>query len=162
MLVGVLSDTHLREGRSLPRYVWEVFEHVDLILHAGDLVAKSVLDDLACLAPVRAVRGNCDGWELSDLPNRDIISLDDLRIGLVHGYSGIGSTTPERAKRSFSGDKVDVVVFGHSHSPYKEWDQGILLFNPGSPTNKRREARFSIGILEISGSEVRADHLFFD
>ncbi|MHB8124832.1 MAG: metallophosphoesterase family protein [Desulfitobacteriaceae bacterium] len=161
MRIGVLSDTHLREGQSLPRFVWDTLTGVDLILHAGDVVRSQILADLAILAPVRAVRGNCDGLELADLPSRDLINHAGLRIGLIHGNLGIGSTPHQRALNAFKDELVDLVVFGHSHQPYLEWWNNILLFNPGSPTEKRREKRYSLGILELVNGQIEANLHYF-
>jgi len=161
MLIGVLSDTHLREGRPLPSFVWLAFADVDLILHAGDVVSRSVLVDLGCLAPVKAVRGNCDGWELADLPAQAVVTCEDVKIGLVHGFAGTGRSTPERAFNTFAQEDADIIVFGHSHSPVSELRHGILLFNPGSPTDKRREARYSLGLLRVEGKKITPQHLYF-
>lgn len=162
MLIGVLSDTHLREGQNLPGFVWDIFEGVDLILHAGDIVRPQIIADLAVLAPVRAVRGNCDSWELADLPSRDLVNFAGLRIGLIHGNVGTGSTTQERALNAFSAESVDIIVFGHSHQPFWGWVNNILLFNPGSSTDKRREKYFSLGTIELVNGQIAANHHFFD
>jgi len=160
MKIAVLSDTHLRPGQALPPWVWEECAKADLILHAGDVVCLDLLTDLEQISPVVAVQGNCDGWELAHLPERKIITCEEVKIGLTHGAYGFGSTTPERAKRTFEEDKVDVVVFGHSHIPYLEKQGELLLFNPGSPTNKRREPRYSMGIMEIEGRTINARHIY--
>ncbi len=160
MRIAVLSDTHLREGRSLPRFVRENLTQIEMILHAGDLTHMGLLEELACIAPVRAVRGNCDGWDVS-LPDRDIIECGSWKIGLVHGNVGKGNSTPERAFNEFTETPVNVIVFGHSHTPYMEWRKGILLFNPGSPTDKRREPQYSFGILDVQPDQITAKHLYF-
>jgi len=160
MRIAVLSDTHLREGKSLPRFVWEHLTQIDMIIHAGDVTHMGLLEELACIAPVRAVRGNCDGWDLS-LPDRDIIECEAWRIGLVHGNAGKGNSTPERAYTEFRDLSVNLIVFGHSHTPFMEWRNGILMFNPGSPTDKRRELQYSFGLLEIQPGKVEAKHLYF-
>lgn len=160
MKIAVLSDTHLRKGQTLPSWVWEYIEDVDLILHAGDITTPELLLDLKEIAPVEAVQGNCDGWELANLPEQKIIMCEDLRIGLTHGAFGRGRNTPERALNVFKEESVDAVIFGHSHTPYLEWENDILLFNPGSPTDKRREPKYSIGILEIEGKKIKARHIF--
>ena len=161
MRIGVLSDTHLREGQSLPSFVWDTLAGVDLIVHAGDIVASQILADLALLAPVRAVRGNSDGWGLANLPSRDLINFAGLRIGIIHGNMGVGRSTPERALSAFTGDLVDIIVFGHSHQPYLEWWDNVLLFNPGSPTDKRREKQYSLGIVEFLNGQLKANHHYF-
>lgn len=148
MKVGILSDTHIRKGKTLPRFVWEALADVDIILHAGDLVTASVLEELALLAPVIAVRGNGD-WMVEDLPDKTIIQLDFLRVGITHGYLGKGKNTPERAFNTFGQEKVDLIVFGHSHVPYKRFFDGVLLFNPGSPTDKRGQPHCSLGLMTL-------------
>jgi len=160
MRIAVLSDTHLRVGKSLPRYVWEQLTQIDMIIHAGDLTYMGLFEELSCIAPVRAVRGNCDGKDVS-LPDRDVIECEGFRIGLIHGDSGKGKSTPERAYLAFEDASVDLIVFGHSHTPFMEWRNGILLFNPGSPTDKRRELQYSFGILDIQQGKLEAKHLYF-
>jgi putative phosphoesterase len=155
----ILSDTHLRLGCTLPGFVWNVLEDVDLILHAGDIVSPGLLEELNLVAPVAAVRGNCDGW--IDLPEKRIVPFGPLKIGLTHGYAGYGKNTPERAYHAFAGEDIDLVVFGHSHVPYKEYHQGILLFNPGSPTEKRGQPFFSVGRLILKDHSFELEHLFF-
>jgi len=159
--IAVLSDTHLRMGKTLPRFVWENLTQIDLILHAGDVTDIGLLEELAYIAPVRAVRGNCDGWDVLYLPVRDVIECETWRIGLVHGNAGRGNSTPERAYNEFKDSSVNIIVFGHSHTPFMEWRNGILLFNPGSPTDKRREPQYSFGLLDIQQEEVNAKHLYF-
>jgi putative phosphoesterase len=160
MRIAVLSDTHLRIGRSLPKFVWEQLSQLDLILHAGDLTNMELLDELKAIAPTHAVKGNCDDWDVS-LPDQDVIECESFKIGLIHGYTGKGKSTPERAYNSFENIPVDIIVFGHSHVPFMEWRNGILLFNPGSPTDKRREPQYSFGILEIRQGQIKAKHLYF-
>lgn len=160
MRIGVLSDTHLQPGQFLPRSVWEALDGVDMILHAGDSVVSQILTDLKALAPVVAVRGNCDSWDLQYLPEREVLEVGGAHIGLIHGDVGLGRATPDRAFSAFVGTHVDIVIFGHSHSPYLEWRNGILLFNPGSPTQKRREPHASIGLLQIASGEIKAGHIY--
>ena len=151
LIIGVLSDTHIpyRAGR-VPEPVLAGFFGVDLILHAGDITTLSVLEQLACVAPVVAVYGNVDPPETRrTLPRRRIISSGKWRLGLVHGDQGWGSP-PVRALGMFSGDQVDAVVFGHSHQPYLARHDGVLLFNPGSPTDQRHSRRPSYGLLRLN------------
>lgn len=160
MKVGILSDTHIRKGRTLPRFVWDALCDVDTIFHAGDLVTASVLEELALLAPVIAVRGNGD-WLVEELPDKTIIQLDFLKVGITHGYLGKGKNTSERAFNTFGKDKVDLIVFGHSHIPYKSFVDGVLMFNPGSPTDRRGQPHFSIGLMTIEEELFDVQHLFF-
>ncbi|NLM52278.1 MAG: metallophosphoesterase [Firmicutes bacterium] len=150
MRIGVISDTHIpTRARHLPAVLFEHFADVDLILHAGDLVDPQVLVDLAAIAPVEAVAGNMDSPELQNkLGSKKILELAGFRIGLTHGHLGsYRHHTPQRALSIFAQDAVDVVIFGHSHQPYLKKEKGILLFNPGSPTDRRRQPRHSCGLL---------------
>ncbi|HHT63453.1 MAG: metallophosphoesterase family protein [Bacillota bacterium] len=164
MKIGVLSDSHIPyRGKALPRFIWEAFSQVDLILHAGDIAEESVLIDLNCLAPVEAVRGNMDveeSFTRFKLPLKKIITTGNKKIGLIHG-NGSSGTTMERARKAFEGEKVDCVVFGHSHRPFNEIIDGMLMFNPGSCTDPRREPRPSCGILHV-GDTVTGEILYFD
>jgi hypothetical protein len=161
MKIAILSDTHIRYGRKLPSFVWNVLSEVDTIIHAGDVVTKSLIEELDLIAPVIAVRGNCD-WLLDELPDKIIAKLGPLRIGVTHGYLGSGKNTPERAYHFFSGEDVDMIIFGHSHIPYKNVYEGVLLFNPGSPTERRGQPQFSMGLLKLSEKgSFDIQHLFF-
>ena len=163
MRIGVIADTHITDGRRvIPAAVWEAFARVDLILHAGDIARQGVLDDLAALAPVHAVRGNVDPLDLSrTLPERLALDLGGARVGLTHGHLGVGRDTPRRARDMFSAiDGLDAVVFGHSHEPYNKIEDGVLLFNPGSPTERRRQPRPSYGLLTIEGGVVSGEIVY--
>jgi putative phosphoesterase len=167
MRIGVVSDTHLpRFGRALPRALRDALAsaRVDRILHAGDFTAPDVVALLEAIAPLDAVAGNNDGPALVErFGRRRIVEADGARIGLVHGDVGPGRTTPERAARAFGGDEVDVVVFGHSHIPLVErLADGRWLLNPGSPTDKRRQPRYSWAILDIRDGEARPELRYFD
>lgn len=161
MKVGVLSDTHIPlRAKKLPHEVLQAFKKVDHIIHAGDIISYEVLDVLESLAPVTAVSGNVDPEQLQDvLGDKKIITLNGYRIGVTHGHGKSGRTL-ERAIKCFENDLVDCIIFGHSHIPYCEVRSQILLFNPGSPTDKRRNQFFSFGILEL-GNEIDAKHIFF-
>ena len=164
MILGVVSDTHLpRFGTALPAYLRDGLRRakVDAILHAGDITEPFTLELLEEIAPVIAVAGNNDGKNLrAKLGERRIIEAGDARIGLVHGHDGKGKSTPDRAFNAFAEDEVNAIVFGHSHIPYRLRRDGILLFNPGSPTDKRMNPLYSYGILRVNGANVSAAHRF--
>ena len=162
MRIGVLSDTHLpMRARSLPAILFEAFEGVEAILHAGDLACEEVLIELGALAPVYAVRGNVDPPELwSRLPLDRVLTFAGLKVGLTHGHGTSGST-PERALRRFAADTVACVVFGHSHDPLCERRGDVLLFNPGSPTDRRRQPQHSYGILTIENGRIDGEIIRF-
>lgn len=164
MRVGVLSDTHIGAGsrRVIPAAVWHALLGVECILHGGDVACRDVLDELAAIAPVHAVYGNIDPPELArTLPAALELDLGGARIGLTHGHLGRGHSTPERALSMFHGAEVFcAVVFGHSHEPYNRVERGVLLFNPGSPTERRRQPRHSFGLLHIESGAVRGEIVY--
>ncbi|MFC1594488.1 metallophosphoesterase family protein [Candidatus Omnitrophota bacterium] len=149
MKIGVISDTHIpTQAQDIAPEVYEAFSGVDLILHAGDLVQLSVLESLKNIAPVRAVYGNMDTPAVrAVLPVKDIIQCENFTIGLMHGY-GSAHNLEEKVASEFQ-EKVDVIVFGHSHKAVNETRGWILYFNPGSPTDDTFAEFKSFGILEI-------------
>ena len=163
MKIGILSDTHIpTRARALPNEVIQAFREVDYIIHAGDITSLEVLDTLADLAPVIAVCGNIDRDDKLQaiLSDKEIITLNGYRIGITHGHRRTGKTTLDRALKCFEKDDVDCIIFGHSHMPYCEFVNNILMFNPGSPTDKRKNEFFSFGIMELN-DKIKAEHIFF-
>jgi putative phosphoesterase len=162
MRIGIVSDTHMsRSGRGLPRALIEGLQGIDGILHAGDWTSLEVLDLLERIAPVDGVTGNNDGDEIEQrFGRKKIVTRSGYRIGMIHG-DGLGKTTEQRAMEAFRDEKVDVVLFGHSHTPYHAIQNGILLFNPGSPTDKRRQPLYSYGILELT-DRLEAKHYYYE
>ena len=148
MKVGVISDTHVPgAARSLPPAVFELFSGVELILHAGDIVEQLVLDELAGIDPVEAVAGNMDGNELRlRLPARKVLMLGRFTVGLSHGKYRI-DMQKEMIRKEF-GD-VDLIVYGHSHTPAWERAFGVWFLNPGSPTDKRYAPYNSVALLTV-------------
>jgi putative phosphoesterase len=153
--VGVISDTHIRAtAPSLPPAVFEIFKGVDLILHAGDLVELSVLDELSVIAPVEAVAGNMDGSEVHlKLPSKKIIPLGGYSVGLIHGKYKI-DVQREMIMKEFK--RVDLIVYGHSHAPFWGKVGGVYFLNPGSPTDKRYAPYNSVALLHV-GDELKAE-----
>ncbi len=129
----VTADTHAPRRR-LPDWLVGLAARADLILHAGDVCDRATLEILTGLAPVCAVRGNND-IDLV-LPDRLLLTIEGVRLGLVHGDQGAGQTTPERALRSFP-ETPEIVVFGHSHERLEAARGDVTLLNPGSPTKPR-------------------------
>jgi putative phosphoesterase len=147
--VVAISDTHApRRWRSCPPRVAEHLRGADLILHAGDVCTADVLDELAGYAPVRAVLGNNDGQDVADwgAPERLELDLDGLPAAMVHD-SGARAGRTARMRRWFPG--AHLVVFGHSHIPLDETGDGVRIFNPGSPTDRRRQPHGTLGLLTI-------------
>lgn len=157
MRVLVLADTHLRPGRTrtLPSQVVAELDRCDVILHAGDVVTRHLLDELRAHAPVHAVLGNNDHDLRDALPERLELELGGVRVAMVH-ETGAAKGRPARVRRWFPD--AQVVVFGHSHAPVAEWHDAQLLFNPGSAVDRRRQAVTTYGVLVLANSEVeRAD-----
>jgi putative phosphoesterase len=125
----------------------------DLILHAGDVCTANVLDELAAYAPVRAVRGNNDGPDVAawGAPDTLELDLDGLRVAMIHD-SGPSAGRPARLRRRFPA--ADLVIFGHSHIPLDHAENGQRIFNPGSPTDRRRQPRGTIGLLDVAGGHL--------
>lgn len=160
MRIGVVSDTHIpMRARTLPAEIFNGLLGVEMILHAGDLVDLQVLAELSAIAPVYAVHGNVDPPEVRRvLPRTRIIEAGPFRIGLTHGY-GSGGNTPLRALQTFKD--VDCVVFGHSHQALCERRGRVLLFNPGSPTDKRWSEKHSYGILTVNAASISGEIVYF-
>jgi putative phosphoesterase len=133
---------------------------VDLILHAGDVGQSSTLDDLAAIAPVEAVRGNADPVELIDaLPDRVWIAAGRHTLLLLHGHHGKTALTTARAAAS---PGIDLIVFGHSHKPLIEQQENTILFNPGSPTERRWNPHFGVGLITVSDETIEPELILFD
>lgn len=137
---------------------------VELTLHLGDFTAPEIPALFEALTAFDGVAGNNDGAELvARFGRRKVVEVGGARLGLVHGDLGPGRTTPDRAASAFGADEVDVVLFGHSHIPLVErLPDGRWLVNPGSPTDKRRQPRYSWALLAIDGGNVRPELRFFD
>ncbi|MFF5208636.1 metallophosphoesterase family protein [Streptosporangium sp. NPDC000396] len=154
MNVVVLADTHApRRWKSCPPRVAEHLRGADLILHAGDVCTADVLGELAAYAPVHAVKGNNDGPEVT-APETLELDLGGLRVAMIHD-SGAARGRLARMRRRFP--EADLVIFGHSHIPLDESGDGLRIFNPGSPTDRRRQPHGTVGLLRIEdGSLVEA------
>ena len=147
--VVVLADTHApRRWRGATPRVAEHLRAADLILHAGDVCIPDVLDELCVYAPVLAVRGNNDGPEIAawGAPDQLITDIDGLSVGMIHD-SGASKGRMSRMRRLFP--TCELVVFGHSHIPMDIASEGLQLFNPGSPTDRRRQPHGTLGLLDI-------------
>jgi hypothetical protein len=152
--VAVIADTHLPRGsRALPRECLEILARADLILHAGDVTAASVLDPLRKLAPLQAVQGNMDDAELREtLPEELVVEVAEVRIGMVH-VPGPADGRARRLAGRFPG--CDAVIYGHTHRPEVTLHEGVWILNPGSPTERRRAPSRSMLVLDISAGAVR-------
>lgn len=149
MRVVVLSDTHApRRWRTCPPRVAVELRGADRILHAGDVCTATVLVELAQYAPVTAVVGNNDGPDVAQwgaTPTAEL-DLDGLRAAMLHD-AGPAPGRLARMRREFG--RADLVVFGHSHIPLDQSGFGLRIFNPGSPTDRRRQPHGTLGVLHI-------------
>jgi uncharacterized protein len=163
--IAVVSDTHLpRFGERLPAALERGLrrERVTLILHLGDFTGAEVPRLFEEVAPLEAVAGNNDPTALVRRfgRRRRILTLGGVRVGMVHG-DGARGTTIDRSVAAFADEPVDVICFGHSHQPVCERRGATWLVNPGSPTDKRRQARYSYAILSIARGRVVPRLVFF-
>jgi putative phosphoesterase len=155
MRLAVVSDTHLPRGRrQLPPRLVEECAAADLILHAGDFSALSVLVELELLGPVQAVLGNCDDDALAArLPIERVVEAAGVRIGMVHD-SGAAAGRAGRMRMRFPA--CDAVVFGHSHLPLIEQHGDLLLVNPGSALERRRAPVCTMAVLDVASDRLTA------
>lgn len=174
LTLGVIADTHIPDrSRRLPPQVLAVFLQAEVahILHAGDISLPGVLRELGQVAPVTAVRGNRDWFGFRGLPLSRTLTFEDVSIGLTHGHGGWRSYIVDKFNYLRKGplafqdikeraisllpSEVNVVVFGHTHSPMNQVEKGQLIFNPGSPCCPvPRHALPSVGLLTIDGDRV--------
>ena len=161
----MVSDTHLpRFGDRLPEALARGLrrERVRLILHLGDFTGPEVPRLFEEIAPLEAVAGNNDPPALvRRFGRRKILTLAGVRVGMVHG-DGLRGATIGRSVAAFADEPVDVLCFGHSHQPVCERRGTTWLVNPGSPTDKRRQARYSYAILHIQRGRVVPRLVWFD
>lgn len=148
--IAVLADTHIpRRAKQLPPLVLQTASTVDLIIHLGDFNTLEVAEQLGALAPLYAVHGNNDSVEVRGAyPARQQLSVHGHRLVLIHAHAD--GRTALAAARSVTD--ADVVLFGHSHRAWSSVEDGRILFNPGSPTDRRWAPYRSFGLLEIGES----------
>ena len=157
MVIAVISDTHLPRGaRRIPDACVARMRESDLVIHAGDIATRAVLDQIADTAdkPVLAVHGNVDSPDLRNaLPESRLVDADGAKIAVVHD-AGPATGRLNRMRKRFPD--AHAVVFGHSHIPLHEADErdGFQIFNPGSPTDRRRQPRHTMGMAHAVDGEV--------
>lgn len=153
--VGIISDTH---GLLRPR-VFEIFRGVDRILHAGDVGPAALLTELEAVAPVTAVWGNTDSFEVRERTTAVArLELGGRRITVLHGHQ-LGSPTPEGLRRGNPG--ADIIVYGHTHRPLVSREDGVLVVNPGAAGAARFGIPPSVAILSLAG-EATVEHVELD
>lgn len=148
----MVADTHLRGERRLPERIYERLARADVVLHAGDVVTDDLLDELEGFGELHVVRGNNDGDVRRALPETWEAELGGVRIAMVHD-SGATKGRGGRMRRRFPD--AAIVVYGHSHLPENTVsDAGQLLFNPGSPTQRRRAPTPTFGELDLVDGRI--------
>ncbi|MBM3678143.1 MAG: metallophosphoesterase family protein [Actinobacteria bacterium] len=154
MRIGIVADTHLRGGRTLPDVCAGILRGTDLVIHAGDISSLAALRAIEALGPpVVAVHGNVDDADICALlPERRIVCTSGVRIGVIHD-SGSAAGRLERLRLLFAA--TDAVVFGHSHIPlHEQATGGFQIFNPGSPTQRRGQPQHTLGIARVDRGRI--------
>ncbi len=160
----VLSDTHIpHRAKGLPDEVWSYIEQSDGVIHAGDFTSYDFYLELCARAggedKVFAVWGNMDEEYLfRKLPERLVFEKDGVKIGVYHG-TGAPFGIEKRVFKKFKEDMPDIIIFGHSHLPLKKELNGVLMFNPGSPTDKIFARKNTFGILAIENGVFNIEHI---
>ena len=162
MQLGIISDTHLPKGRrTLPERCVELLRSSDLIVHAGDFSTPAVLEELRGLGPpLVGVHGNVDSPAVRELlPAERVLAVEGLEIGMVHD-AGPARGRVARLRRRFPG--AAAVVFGHSHVPLHESEGGFQIFNPGSPTERRRSPAHTMGLGDVRDGRISFELVTLD
>jgi uncharacterized protein len=157
--VALIADTHMpRGGRRLPARCLEEIRGADLLLHAGDIATSEVLAEIEQLGtPVKAVHGNVDSADLrAGLPKQLTLCLDGVAVAMIHD-AGPARGRLERMRLHFPD--ADAVIFGHSHMPLHEEGDGLQIFNPGSPTQRRRAPTHTMGLAEVRDGRIALRHI---
>ena len=164
MRIGLISDTHISKRGELWPQVFDAFEGVDAILHAGDVWSPALLDELEAIAPVRVARGNGDfGQDDPRLEDRCVMVFDGVTVAMLHDFPTPAHRPAElildRARQRFPDVSPDVVVYGHTHIEAIDDVNGLLCVNPGSPTLPHNKSLRlgTIGFLNLASGAVDAE-----
>lgn len=159
MTIAVIADTHLPRGkRRLPDECVRRIAAAHAVIHAGDFSTAAAYEEIAAIGPpLHAVHGNVDDAELRErLPERATVELSGARIAVIHD-AGPARGRLERMRREFPN--ADALVFGHSHLPLHERAPGFQIFNPGSPTERRRAPTHTMGVVTIGRGGISFRHV---
>ncbi len=153
MRILVISDTHIpRTANDLPKKIYDEIPNVDLIIHAGDFVEKGLYERLSDLKKIVAVCGNMDAVSIQQqLKAKETLEIDKIRIGIIHGF-GPPRDLMTTVRKEFKD--VDAIIYGHSHASANVVKDGVLYFNPGTPTDKVFATVNTYGILEVNGDKI--------
>jgi putative phosphoesterase len=164
MKLVVISDTHMpRMSKKLPERLIRELKTANAIIHAGDWTNLSVYEALRSYAPTNGVAGNNDDADIiRKFGLRKLLEFEGVRIGVVHGHgTGKRKDTEVRAVEAFKDVRLDVLIYGHSHVPVLKHIGSMLIFNPGSPTDKRRQPLYSFGVMQVTGGVIVPKHIFY-
>ncbi len=160
--VGIISDTHVpKRARCIPKRVFEIFQGVDYIIHAGDLVELAIMDELEQIAPVLAVHGNSDGLDVVNaLPKLNSLKVFDWKIGVIHDQNILDGL--DSLEELVKANNFNVFVYGHTHIANFSWEGKILYINPGSPTDPAGIlSKPSVAILKITRENITPEIITF-
>lgn len=162
MKIAIISDTHAKKRNDkLFRLIDTLFIEADMIIHAGDYISSDVVSKLREHKNFVGVWGNNDKGSIRDLlKEKVILSIEGYKIGLYHGH-GNSKNTLQTAYDKFIDDKVDIIIFGHTHQPLILTKNKIIMINPGSPSYKRREPWYSYVVLELQDKKINASLQLF-
>lgn len=152
MKIGVLSDTHIPvRSPVVPPKVFQLFEGVDKIIHAGDIEEQRVLDELSAIAPVTAVAGNMDS-RLPGLPVKKKLIINHIKIGIMHGAGGPRNNMHPFLLKQLAGQ--DIIIYGHTHQACWQQEGNVWFMNPGSPTDQAIANYRSVGLITIDDQQI--------
>lgn len=156
MRIVVISDTHAHSLEELPKPIIDACKKSDLIVHCGDYTSKELLDELKRLGKFKGVHGNMDSDEIrKELPEKEIFKIGKTNIGIIHGW-GAPFGLDDRVRKVFENEKVDLIIYGHSHFPYNELKDNIWFFNPGSATGSFPAFQKTYGLITID-KEIKCE-----
>jgi uncharacterized protein len=161
--IGIMSDTHIsKDTYKIDELLKKYLNDADIVIHAGDFKTMKVIELIKARKKFIGVWGNNDGAAIrAEIKEKEILKVNGFKIGIYHGH-GEGKSTIDKAYNMFKEDKVDVIVFGHSHQPIIKTINKTLMLNPGSPTSKRKERWYSVIILELDKDCINAQLKFFN
>jgi putative phosphoesterase len=161
MKICVLSDSHYKKGDSSFVIDYLRNNNFDAIVHAGDIGDIAFYNAILDLASTYCVAGNCDNeYNHQYFGTRQTINFGKIKLGLIHGNQGKGESMVEKLHNIFKYDKVNVVVFGHTHKPFNQTVDGVLYFNPGSCSADAKEP--SVGILTVDGENINGEIVYLE
>ncbi len=160
--IGIISDTHIsKDTYKIEELLRKHLNDVDMIIHAGDFKSSKVIEIIKGHKKFIGVWGNNDGPAIKEqVKEKEIIKIDGYKLGIYHGH-GEGKSTIDKAYDMFKEDKVDIIIFGHSHQAIIKTINKTLMLNPGSPTSKRKDRWYSLIILDLQKEGINAYIKFF-